>query len=290
MNEHVDEYYREFSDDNTPSGNFHRVISLHTSPDLEWEDMSNRVPSLPRGWYELARLSREDRLEFVCDFWLSKLPYMLHTTEALTRFFSSLDDIGIYITQETYDTPYISQMVYSLKDEKGFFHGYPPISEEGALVLQDDINIMISPGAYMLPADYTAFLEVHDGFCKYTDTGLVPSRDLKKYYQQMRKLLSMQEPLVTEGGIEVNPKSLIPFYESFGLNCYQCFWGEWYPDQEMGNVYYSGMDKKISKTKDKKIWEENMAFPTFLDWLVFYLEDIQEEIESFSSHEEKEYE
>lgn len=83
------------------------------------------------------------------------------------------------------------------------------------------------------------------------------------------------EPLLTAEGSEVNPKHLIPFYESFGFPCYQCFWADWYPDQEMGNIYYSGLTHTISANRDETVGTENMSFPTFLDWLMFYLETIK---------------
>jgi hypothetical protein len=83
-----------------------------------------------------------------------------------------------------------------------------------------------------------------------------------------------EEVIKTSDGIEVDPKTLIPFYESFGMPFFQCFWTEWYPEEEMGNVYYSGVSKKILVAEDERPSEENMAFPTFLDWLMFYLERV----------------
>jgi hypothetical protein len=55
---------------------------------------------------------------------------------------------------------------------------------------------------------------------------------------------------------------------------YQCFWAEWYPEQEMGNVYYSGESKTISDVFGSFSSSETMAFTTFTDWLMFYLERI----------------
>ena len=56
---------------------------------------------------------------------------------------------------------------------------------------------------------------------------------------------------------------------------FQCFWLEWYPEDEMGNVYYSGVANTISDLAAKATSAENMAFPTFTDWLMFYLETIE---------------
>ncbi len=47
---------------------------------------------------------------------------------------------------------------------------------------------------------------------------------------------------------------------------------EWFPKGEVGNVYYSGSDNAISDYHNNLSWSENLAFPTFLDWLIFYLD------------------
>lgn len=38
-----------------------------------WEELSAKVPRLPRGWYELVGLSQADRIELLQDFWFSAL-------------------------------------------------------------------------------------------------------------------------------------------------------------------------------------------------------------------------
>lgn len=277
MNDNVHEYYKEFTDGFTPSGHFHKVLSLHESPEMEWEKISDLAPSLPRGWYELSRLPSEDRIEFVRDYWLSKLPYIPHVHESLTKFFLTLDNIGIYVTQKTYEDSFNAQLVYSLKENQGFYHGYPPLQEKKILDLERKFEALVLPLNYLLPEDYLAFLEIHDGFSKYTDTGLIKSEELEGYYLNFQKFLEKDgilEEMVGKKEKEVNPRSLIPFYESFGLHSYQCFWGEWYPEQEMGNVYYSGIENNLSDIENKEEWLDNMAFPTFLDWIVFYLESV----------------
>jgi hypothetical protein len=116
---------------------------------------------------------------------------------------------------------------------------------------------------------------MHDGFCKTTDcTGVIASECVSKEYEKLQDFLQKQNPMITDKGTEVNPKTLIPFYKSFGMPFYQCFWSEWYPEQEMGNVYYSGVDKTISDISSQ-IGSESMAFATFIDWLIFYLERIE---------------
>lgn len=269
MDYHIKEYYRQFSDE-TPGGNFHSVIALHEAPDISWKSIHKQIPDLCRGWYELAQLPTKDRLEFTRDFWSSQLPYRAKMDAFLDRFFASLDDIGIFITQKKFEDPYFAHMVYSLKDNGGFYRGNPPIQEKARNALQKYFS------SYMLPEDYWAFLQMHDGFCKTTDcTGVIASGEMATTYERLQEFLTSQEPVTTSKGSIVDPKTLIPFYESFGMPFFQCFWAEWYPEQEMGNVYYSGEARSISDVFGGVIGPDIMAFTTFTDWLMFYLERIE---------------
>jgi hypothetical protein len=268
MDHHVKEYFRQSSDD-TPRGHFHHVIALHEDQEVSWEFIKEKIPNASRGWFELARLDVKDRIEFTHDFWLAKMPYRAGFDTFIDRFFSSLDDIGVYITQKTFDDPYQATLIYSIKADSGFFKGDLPISEKNLANLQRDFP------SFILPNDYLAFLQIHDGFCKTTDcTGVTRSVDMYANYLKFQSLLQKNEPIVTSQGTTVDPKTLIPFYESFGMPFYQCFWADWYPEQEMGNVYYSGEAKTISDIYSDLSSSETMAFPTFVDWLMFYLERI----------------
>jgi hypothetical protein len=268
MDLHAIEYYSAYSE-KAPHGHFHRVIPLHDDPYMDWEEACEIAPRLCKGWYELARLPVQDRIEFIRDFWLAKLPYCPHFDEFLTKFFTSVDDVGVFLTQQKYEDPFQPHLVYSLSENSGFFHGETPATDEEIINLQKDFH------NYILPPDYLAFLQIHNGFAKLTDTGIIPSSKMKEGYKMFQKIISEgQEPLTTTSGSTVNPLSLIPFYESFGMPFFQCFWGDWYPDQEMGNVYYSVASRKISICKRKKECDETLAFQNFTDWLVFYLEKI----------------
>lgn len=268
MDIHAVEYYSAYSEQ-APHGHFHRVILLHETPEIEWKEISKLAPSLCKGWYELARLSKEDRIEFTRDFWLATLPYHPHLNEFLNNFFLSIDDIGIVLTQQKFEDPFEPQLVYSLIDNSGFFHGGSPAKANEIINLKKDFL------SYILPSDYFAFLQIHNGFAKLTDTGITPSTKMKASYERFQKALEENpEPITTGDGIFVNPTSVIPFYESFGMPFFQCFWGEWYPDQEIGNVYYSVPQRKISFCKKKEECVETLAFETFTDWLMFYLERI----------------
>lgn len=267
----MSEAFHEYYGHEGPKKHFHQVIALHQEPDLNWDELSRQAPLLPRGWFELSRLSSEDRIEFTREYWLAKLPFISpnesHLEERLDTFFESLEAIEIFVTQTKVDQPFDVHMVYGLKEAAGFFHGGPPASE---LTLD---NLRKQFAHVNLPPDYLAFLQIHDGFSKYTDTGLLKSRDMARTFQHLQQLLS-EEILVRPDGQGIDPSSLIPFYESFGLHCYQCFYADWYPEEEMGNIYFSEPDRTISNFLDRNHLEENLAFTTFLGWLVFYLEDI----------------
>ena len=57
--------------------------------------------------------------------------------------------------------------------------------------------------------------------------------------------------------------------------CFQCFFAAWTPNEQAENVYYSMIEKTPSDISDRNSWQENLAFPTFLDWLIFYKESIE---------------
>ena len=268
MDHHLIDYYSEFSDDAT-RGNFYSVIPLHQMPELTWHEVHEKVPEMLRGWFELAHLSSKDRIEFTRDFWLSKLQYREGLNESVNRFFASLDDIGIFLTQKKFEDPYEAHLVYSAKGDGGFYRGAIPAKEKKLNDLQKAFF------GHIFPHDYLAFLQIHNGFCKATDcTGISSAENVPGSYQDLQKLMAMHDPILTSRDTVVDPKTLIPFYESFGMPFYQCFWTEWYPDQEMGNVYYSGVAQTISDVYSGMSSSERMAFPTFTDWLMFYLERV----------------
>lgn len=269
MDQHAKKFYRQASDD-FPKGHFYQVIPLHEKHGFDWTSLHELVPALPKGWYELASLGVSDRIEFLRDYWISRMPYHPKLPDFLTQFFNSIDDIGIFVVQQKFADPFEVHMIYSLKNEIGFYRGYPPASESAIVDLQNAF-----PGV-IFPKDYLAFLQIHDGFCKTTDsTGITAS---KSVFEDYKKFVNMDvckaENLKSNFQKLIDPKTLIPFYESFGMPFYQCFWTDWYPQDEMGNVYYSGNTCSISDVNCKDPSSETMAFPTFSDWLMFYLEKI----------------
>jgi len=267
MNKHVNRFYRKFVDEDVPIRLYHEVISLHESP-LSWEEASKKSNDLPKGWFELSMLNSRDRIDFTKEFWLSALPYVPHIHRFLNSFFAKLDDVGIYLTQLRFDSPFDCEMVYSLRDDSCFFHGLPPCNAERVERLAEQFDGLI-------PEDFLAFLKIHDGFSKHTDTGLIKMKNLMPTYRQLQMGMVDESQEIICRNEAVDPKDLIPFYESFGEPSYQCFYALWVPGESAGNVYYSSMEKIISDFHDRNTWLENLAFPTFLDWLVFYLEGIE---------------
>ena len=268
MNPHVHRFYRKFADEQTPIRLYHEVVSLHEAPRFTWEDISKKAPFLPKGWYELSRLNTADRIEFSRDFWLATLPYIPHVHEFLQMFFNQLDDVGVYLTQLRYDSPFECEIVYSLKDGSCFYHGSPPCTKEGLEQLKFEFN-------EVLPEDYLSFLRIHDGFSKHTDTGVIKTRFLREVRRQLIDEFGQYLREFASLGRVIDPDDLIPFYESFGQPSYQCFFAAWTPNEQAGNVYFSMIEKTISDISDRNNWQENLAFPTFLDWLIFYLESIE---------------
>ncbi|MCE2983904.1 MAG: SMI1/KNR4 family protein [Parachlamydia sp.] len=267
MDHHAREYFCSYSQ-NLSHGRFHDVVELNERPLVEWPEAKKLAPLLSKGWYELAQLPVQDRIEFTKEYWLVKLPYHPKLSEFLTHFFAGIDDIGIFLTQKSYDDLYEAHLVYSLAGNGGFFHGSAPASEQEIIDLQKDFP------EYILPPDYMAFLRIHNGFAKLEDTGIYQSKNVLDAYANLQNILEKNAPMMTAEGVIVNPRSLIPFYQSFGMSFYQCFWGEWYPDQEMGNVYYSSATGTISEYLKTMDSIETMAFTNFEEWLMFYLEKI----------------
>ncbi|MBS0603606.1 MAG: SMI1/KNR4 family protein [Verrucomicrobia bacterium] len=268
MNSHVHRFYRKFADEQAPIRLYHEVIGLHESPRFSWEEMVEKAPSLPKGWYELSRLKPVDRVEFTRDFWLATLPFLPHAHAFIQKFFGQLDDVGVYLTQMRFDSPFECEIVYSLKDGSCFYHGAPPCPDEEIEQLKFEFQ-------NVLPEDFLAFLKIHDGFSKHSDIGIIRTRHLREVRKQLCEELEQTAQEIISSGHPIDPADLIPFYESFGQPSYQCFFAGWTPLSQAGNVYYSSLEKVLSDIRDRNAWQENLAFPTFLDWLIFYLESIE---------------
>jgi hypothetical protein len=249
---------------------FSDIFSL-SERKMEWQTLSKLVPTMPKGWYELSYLSQQDRIEFTRDFWLLQLPLSGSRIEKnerrLEEFFENVESIEIYASQIKPSFPYETYMLYTMKNESGFFQGNPPAKASILETVQRQFS------QFPLPEDYLAFQKIHDGFSKYTDTGLILLKEMARTYRKLQELLIEQELLRPDGEV-LNPKMLIPFYESYGLHSYQCFYADWYPENEMGNLFFSAFDYSVSNFIVEEPSEKNLAFTSFAEWLAFYLEDL----------------
>lgn len=264
MNQTVYHYFQK------GSSSFYEVIPLHESQESDWNVLSRDVPTLPRGWYELAKLPLEDRIEFSTDFWIKTLPYHPRIHDALRQFFLDLDDIGVFITKKTKDSPFVCHLVYSMDEDAGFYYGRPPFSKE-------EIAAIVKGGSVTFPKDYLSFFEIHNGFKKHGDTGMFPLEKLEELTREFQMIAGHLDKEIFAGKELVHSASLFPFYRSFGLDVYQCFYKEWYADEGMGNVLCSLHEGYISDFHNRNTMMENLAFPAFLDWLIFYLDSLHKE-------------
>ncbi|MBS0622728.1 MAG: SMI1/KNR4 family protein [Verrucomicrobia bacterium] len=265
MNKNVARYFQTGLEQ---TGAFYEVIALHEHPEIDWSEATSLCPLLPRGWYELAQLAPAMRLEFVRGYWASVLPFRPHINAGIDTFFATCDEIGIFLTRRLATDPLLPHLVYELANDKGFFQGFIPASDDQIASLERWM------GEFRVPTDYLAFLRIHNGFAKVSDTGLIPCQDLPKETKIFRDKLLQGPPLLWANGEGVHIDHLFPFYQSFGMEFYQCFCADWYPEQEMGTLYYSGDAHTISDYRHRGDVIDNLAFPTFLDWLVFYLETV----------------
>jgi hypothetical protein len=240
------------------------VIFLSENRSLSWEQISEKVFDLPRSWFELSRVSKEERIEFVCDSWLDRLPFNPKAHPFFFQFFSRLDDVAIVIIKK--EGEFSSEMLYSLADNSTFFRGFPP-------AIDQDINTFKTEVGLGLPRDYLAFLKLHNGFGRLSELGLLNMEDVLGARHRVRSMLlfNANKEIRWDQHL-IDPEALIPFYEDFGLDSFQCFFSDWYPNNEMGNVYLSGINYAISDVTDRKLWTQQLAFTSFLEWLVYYLE------------------
>ena len=169
------------------------------------------------------------------------------------------------MTKKTGDEKYLVELVYSIRNNTTFFRGKPPLNFEMIRYVNSQFNDM-------LPSDYLAFLKIHSGFAKNADTGIVEAENMFDFSQNIRQLIISQNKIILSNQREVDPQELIFFYQSIRTADFQCFYTRWFPYFQIGNVYYSYNENLISDINDKNMWTENLAFPTFLQWFIFYLE------------------
>ncbi|MBN2479407.1 MAG: hypothetical protein JXA94_04190, partial [Parachlamydiales bacterium] len=209
--------------------------------------------------------SKEDRIEFSRDFVLKTLPYVPMVYSFIYDFFHNLQDINVILTKKNKEDKFLATLVYSLNNNDTFFIGYPPANQDTI----DQVNFEFNN---LLPEDFLTFSKIHSGFKKNEDSGIFPLEMLKTAYDEFQIIASSKQASIRVANSFIDSKSLIPFYQSYSKDNFQCFFSQWFPKGNIGNVYYDGSDNTISDYQNFMLQHEDLAFESFLDWLIFYLD------------------
>lgn len=159
---------------------FSDVLSLHETH-LTYEMVKEKDPSFLREWFEMMRLDHRVRFEFFRDYWLNSLAFTPHTYDAITHFFSRVEDIMVYLMKSGKDAPYVSNLIYCMKEESDFFLGALPLNEKQIEQFAKECN-------FPLPIDYLHFLRIHNGFRRSKDAGIISSWNMSKEMKEHSKV------------------------------------------------------------------------------------------------------
>ena len=170
MNRSISDFFEAFSD----------VISIHETH-LCYEMVTEKVPSFLRGWFELMKLDSRVKFEFFRDYWLNTLAYTPQAYDAITHFFSRIEDFTVYLTKREKDESYVASLIYCMKEEADFFLGGLPLGEKQIDQLTKKYN-------FPFPTDYLDFFRIHNGFCRSKDEGLVPTFKMRKELEKQPKI------------------------------------------------------------------------------------------------------
>ncbi len=227
---------------------------------MSWNDVSQIAPRLPRGWFELMGLAKQDRLDFFLEYWSSILAFENKEFPGICRFFSLLETLEVYLCR-TAQGPFDVKMLYIFQEERCCFQGEPPLmdlDERSFPLLRDD--------------HYRRFFSVHNGFSKLEDEGILSYRSLAKVQQKLRQQLVKLGYIYPEN--DCCSLGLFPFYGYEEPLTYQCF----LLDPEIcGN--FSSPSIIIGEQERDCFGIENLEvlqlktgfFPSFLSWLEAYL-------------------
>lgn len=257
MNIQVKEFYR--------TNQAKEVLALHENQDISFAQALEMAPLLPQGWFELIHLDVTDRIEFITAFWSSVFPYRPYVQDLIDQFFSEVEDIGVYLVKKDIDSHFFPHLVYSMEDEENFYRGFPSVNKEEMRGLKQALQ-------QLLPEDYVCFMKIHNGFAKNGDYGLIPAQNIKQEMLSLHNKIHNSGRKITFQGKPLDPECLIPFYKSIGDCVFQCFHRRWYPDVEMGNILFSLRDEGDFDYTSYINQENKGIFPSFLDWLMFYME------------------
>ncbi|ANH78193.1 hypothetical protein [Candidatus Chlamydia sanziniae] len=230
--------------------------------EMSWEAIAQKVPRLPRGWYELMGLSKKDRIDLCLDFWCSILGLEHSASPGICRFFSLLETLEVYIFRfERGKGPYDVKMFYSFCDGRCGFQGAPPLAQ--------------SEGRWFPPLGdslYERFFTIHNGFGKWEDEGIFPYRSLARVQQQLRQQLVELNKVRSEENCY--SLGLFPFYGYEEPFTYQCFLfdPEIRRDLSSPNLFLGEESLKHRSLENIELLHLTAShYPSFLSWLENYL-------------------
>ncbi|WP_100934057.1 hypothetical protein [Candidatus Chlamydia corallus] len=229
--------------------------------EMSWEVVSAKIPRLPRGWYELMGLSKEDRIDFCLDFWCSVLGIEHNESTSICRFFSLLETIEVYIYRLE-KGPYQVKMFYVFRDGRCGFQGEPPL-----------VDFL---GHRRLPPlgdnHYEQFFSIHNGFGKWEDEGVFPVRSLAKVQQKLRQqLVALNKMQAEENCYSLG---IFPFYGYEEPFAYQCFFfdPEIRRDLPSPNIFLNEESLEHRSLETIELLHLTKSYYTsFLSWLENYL-------------------
>ena len=135
-----------------------QVIELHEKEGVSFSQILPICPTLPKGWFELAMLTIEDRKEFFSAYWKSCFSYQPMIPERIDHFFSSLEEIGIYLVRSSKEEFYEPHLCYHGKDEH-LFIGHLPATLTQIMDAQKNFEGLIDP-------QFLNFCQIHNGMNK----------------------------------------------------------------------------------------------------------------------------
>ncbi len=256
MNKYVRDYFKEERGD-TDHGRFYKVITVNR--DMPWAVVQQESKMTPRGWFELVHIDIESRIEFVEQFWNLQLA----EHPLVESFFEKVEDIVLFLIQQKEGEPFNPHLVYSLKDDAGFYQGTPPFSD---VIIEEHSFFHGEP----LPADYLAFQRIHGQFGKNGDSGIYNIKQLLDGWKFLQEFLKKSDRILFYGGEPIDRKKLIPFYNSHERYSWQCFCADCLMEEEMGNTLID--HETISLLMHNNEGFKCLVFPSFLNWFEFYLQ------------------
>lgn len=218
---------------------------------ISFEEASQNVLDLPRPWYELSQISKRDRLDFLLMYWQNTLPYSPKSHPFFVQFFESLEDVSIVLVRR--ELFFEAEMVFLMQNGTVFFRGFPPASESELETLKMTL--------FPFPEDYLAFLKMYGGFAKLNHKGVLDPSDLLHTHTKVAAILE-------KGSDGIDPANVMPFFQDYSLNGYQCFYRDWYPENSVGNIYVSGMNHLVSERVHDP---DSLSFISYLEWFCRYL-------------------